>query len=173
MRRLLVIALTSVVIACTTTKNDIATSNDGVAMSVGKYPNKKASHIPKARIYKTIGDYRDKVPVDVNPGSGQIISFPATTDINPANQPIELIDGYLLDHRGISATSVFTTYSYAEYAGLSETPSVETLKASIIPGAIVTEIHELPITATEALADTARCNEIIRAGFPDCKSIKQ
>ncbi len=173
MIRLIVIALAAVAIACTTTKPDVATPQEGVAIVAGKLVNNTGSHVPRARIYKTSGDYRENVPVTISPSTGQIVSFPATTDINPENMPIVLADGYLLDSRGISSTSVFTTYTYGEYAKLSDTPSLTELKAAIIPGATITEIHELPMTITEARADTARCNEIIRSGLAGCKTIKQ
>lgn len=109
--------------------------------------------IPKAVVYKTNGNYNDNVPVQVN-DLGEIVSFPAPSDLK-GQQPLAVGDGFLLDRRGISLQSRFTTYTYAQYAAMKQTPTVEQLKAAIIPGARVVQTVTLPITLNEALADTA------------------
>lgn len=119
--------------------------------------------MPKALLYKTSGNYNDKVPVQVSADSGQLISFPAPTDI-PANpEPIRLVYGWLLSPVGVSANSVFTRWTYAEYRALAAPPSPDEILAAIIPGAKVTMTMQAPMTQSEALADTTAVNEFIMA----------
>lgn len=119
------------------------------------------SVVPKAVIYRTNGNYRDKVPVQVSPGN-KLLSYPAPSDINPEALPVVLTNGFLLDRRGITENSVFTRYTYAEYAALAATPPTDSLLAAIIPGSGVVEIVRLSMTTDEALADTAAINAMIR-----------
>lgn len=100
----------------------------------------------------------------------RIVSFPAPGDLRSAT-PLPLADGYLLDRRGISPNSVFTTYTYPEYTALSEAPAIDVLKSSIIPGAKVTRIVRLPMTLNSALSDTSAINRLIRQGLPDCQIV--
>lgn len=118
--------------------------------------------IPKAVVYKITGNATSaNVPVQVaSDNAGQIVSFPAPTDVK-GQEPLPMADGYLLDRRGINANSRFTKWTYAEYAALSQAPTIAEIKAAIIPGARPTQIHVLPMTLTEALADTAAVNRII------------
>lgn len=117
---------------------------------------------PKGLLYRMSGNYADKVPVQMG-ADGQLISFPAPSDI-PANpEPIRLIDGWYLSPVGVSANSVFTRWTYAEYRRLTQTPSVSEIREAIIPGAKVTMTMSLPMTASEAIADTTAVNEYIMA----------
>ncbi|MDE6491440.1 MAG: hypothetical protein K2L49_09820 [Muribaculaceae bacterium] len=125
--------------------------------------------MPKARIYRTNGDYRDNVPVSLDASRTTVVSYPAPTDL--ASLPAQLADGYLLDNRGIGPNTAFTSYTYAEYSAMSEAPSAARIMAAVIPGARITEIVELPMTASEAAADTAACNELIGRGLPGCTRI--
>lgn len=68
--------------------------------------------MPKARIYRTNGDYRDKVPVNLDAARSTVVSYPAPTDLTAL--PVQLADGYLLDLRGIGPNTAFTSYTYAE-----------------------------------------------------------
>lgn len=121
-----------------------------------------AMALPKARIYRMTGPYADNVPVTLGP-DGQIVSYPAPTDISDAQRPLQLRDGWWLDRRGVGEGSVFTRYTYAEYAALKEAPSPEELKKAIIPGARVVDLTQLPITLEQALADTAAVGRYIPA----------
>lgn len=127
--------------------------------------------VPKAQVYRTNGNYNDNVPIQVAGDGKTLISFPAPTDIDNQTKPLPLADGFLLDRRGISANSRFTTYTYAGYAALPAPPSVENLLKAIIPQAMITELVALPMTTQEALADTAAVNRLIRTGFPGCNVI--
>lgn len=119
--------------------------------------------MPKALAYKTDGDYRLNVPITLNSSRTEIVSYPAPTDINLDMAPVALADGWLLDRRGVGENTAFTTYTYSEYASLSQAPTVEQLLAAVIPGARVTAMQRLPMTLTEALADTAAVNKLLRS----------
>lgn len=118
--------------------------------------------MPKARIYRTSGDYADNVPVQIRP-SGQLLSYPAPTDLTDDSTPVPLIDGWLLDRCGVSLDTRFTSYSFAVYRRLTAPPTPAQVMANLIPGARVTEVEILPMTTSEAAADTRAVIEIIRA----------
>ena len=115
---------------------------------------------PSAVVYRTDGDYADNVPVNVS-ASGRLLSYPAPCDLR-GSEPIAVADGYLLDRRGIGPNTVFTRYTYAAYSALPEAPAPDSIMAAIIPGSCVTASITLPMTLTEALADTAAVNTYIR-----------
>lgn len=113
--------------------------------------------MPKAVLYKTAGDFRDNVPVQVGP-DGALISFPAPTDI-PANPaPVEFAGGWLLSPVGVSNQTMFTTYTYDEYRNLKKAPAPEELLKAVIPGSRVTATTQVPMTVSEALADPEAVN---------------
>lgn len=118
--------------------------------------------LPKTLLYRTSGNYNDRVPVQLG-ADGQLISFPAPTDIPADAQPIQLAYGWLLSRVGVSANSVFTRWTFEEYRALSQTPSPEEILKAVIPGAKVTMTMEAPMTHNEALADTTAVNEFIMA----------
>lgn len=122
-----------------------------------------ASPVPKAVVYKMYGNAgAENVPVQMSPsGNGQVLSYPAPSDV-VGQEPVALADGYLLDRRGVSANSRFLKWTYAEYGAMQQAPTPEELKAAIIPGAGVTDIHVLDMTTSQALADTAAVNAEIR-----------
>lgn len=135
-----------------------------VAQSGNNLPvsGRPAMALPKAGIYRMTGPYADNVPITLGP-DGHVISYPAPTDISEAQRPLPLRDGWWLDRRGVREGSVFTRYTYAEYAALKEAPSPEALKQAVIPGARVTDVTQLPITLEQALADTAAISRYIPA----------
>lgn len=112
---------------------------------------------PKATAYRMSGDYADNVPITLGP-DGSIISYPAPTDLTDRSTPIPLADGWWLDRRGITANSVFTRYTYSQYRALAAPPAPDRLRAAIIPGARVTVVQTLPMSLSQALADTAAVN---------------
>lgn len=105
--------------------------------------------LPNATAFRMSGEYANNVAVTLGP-DGELIYFPAPTDITADSEPIELGQGWWLNNQGIGPNSVFTKYTFAEYAALPEVPSVEQIKLSIIPGAKVTDFIELPMTLSEA-----------------------
>lgn len=122
--------------------------------------------LPQASIYRTSQDVDAYVPVQVNPASGELISYPAPGDITGASMPVVLKDGWLLDRRGVSPGTRFVRYTYSQYAALPQAPTPAQLMEAIIPGARVVEIATLPApvgTVTPAQADS-----LISAGLPGC-----
>lgn len=121
--------------------------------------------IPRARVYRMNGNYADNVPVGTD-GNGRIISYPAPSDVSAASRPVQLAGGWWLDRRGVGQHTVFTRFTYEEYAALPQSPSVAQLREAIIPGARVTAVEELPWTLREAEADTAAVNAWLQARAP-------
>lgn len=121
--------------------------------------------MPRARVYRMNGNYADNVPVGTD-GNGRIISYPAPTDVSAASRPVRLAGGWWLDRRGVGLHTVFTRFTYEEYAALPQSPSVAQLREAIIPGARVTAVEELPWTLREAVADTAAVNAWLHAHAP-------
>ncbi len=126
-----------------------------------------ASMVAMTHIYKTSGDYADRVPVTLNAAGTEVVSFPSPSDLIDAT-PVRLADGYLLDRRGVGVNTAFTRYTYAEYGKLSQPPTPDELLKSVIPGAKVTEIVEMPFAAGAPDA-ASRCDALIREGLPGCK----
>lgn len=86
-------------------------------------------------VYKTVAKYFYNVPVTLNEAKDKVISYPAPSDLYYKGElatPIKLKKGYLLDRRGINATTVFTSYTYEEYSKLEAAPTVHELFSSII-----------------------------------------
>lgn len=130
-----------------------------------------ASAMPRAIVYRTGADYADKVPVNIDTHSGAIVSYPDPRDLHAEAMPLPLANGYLLDRRGISPSVAFTSFTYAEYAALQAPPTMEQLKKSIINKHPIVEMYQLPISAADAAADTAKVNAFIKAKFDGCKSL--
>ena len=112
-------------------------------------------------IFRMSGDYADNVPVTVD-ANGQLLSYPAPGDLDENSVPVRLCDGWWLNCSGMSADAVFTRYTYADYTRLSATPTIEQIKAAIIPGARVTQVETIAMPLRQARADTAAVNDIIR-----------
>ena len=100
--------------------------------------------IPNATAFRMNGDYSKNVAITLS-SDGEIIYFPAPSDITADSEPIPLVEGWWLNCQGFGPNSVFTKYTFSEYAALPEVPSPEQLKMDIIPGARVTQFIELPI----------------------------
>lgn len=127
--------------------------------------------LPPARVYRTNGDWNDLVPITLNFMRTVIVSYPAPTDISASVAPVPLADGWLLDRRGVGRDTAFTSYTYADYEALPQVPTTDDLWRSIVKGARVTEVVELPMTLSAAVADTAACNRLISEGFPGCRLV--
>lgn len=127
------------------------------------------SELPAARIYKTNGDYADRVPVTLNASHTGLVSFPAPSDLR-GGEPVKLDDGFLLDRRGVGPNTAFTRWTYAEYAALPAAPSTAEIMANLLPDARITELYAMPFNAS--VPDVVqRCNALISKGLPDCKSL--
>lgn len=108
------------------------------------------SYMPNATAFRMTGDYANNVAITLSP-EGELIYFPAPSDITADSEPISLGEGWWLNNQGLGPNSVFTKYTFAEYAALPEVPTPEQLKHSIIPGAKVSGFMELPMKVGEAL----------------------
>ena len=106
--------------------------------------------MPKATAFQMNGDYADNVAITLN-ANGSLAYYPAPTDITETSRPVDLGNGWWLNRQGISDRSVFTRYTFEEYAKLKKAPSAEELKKAIIPGSAVTLMQELPVPANEAM----------------------
>jgi hypothetical protein len=91
---------------------------------------------PQVFVYKLKDEANyDRVPVTMNAARTEIESYPAPTDLKSGGTlrlPTRLVDGYLLDNKGIGPRVAFLSYTYEEYAALTEVPSVETLRQHIV-----------------------------------------
>lgn len=98
---------------------------------------------PPALIYKTRGDYYDKVPVLLTEDKKHILSYPHPTDLKTGGAfayPTALSKGYLLDNRGINKHVAFLKLSYTEYAALRQKPDTATLMQLILDADPLTEL---------------------------------
>jgi hypothetical protein len=124
-------------------------------------------------IYKTKQDYSNLVPVTLNPQGTKIISYPGPNDLTFEGEPalpVELHDGFLLDRRGINQYSVFTSYTYEEYARLSAPPTTEALFKSIVDPDPFTAIYRCEyIHNDENLVK--ELNRRIRKGLKICSAL--
>lgn len=123
---------------------------------------KPVAFIPSATAFRMSGDYADNVAVTLN-AKGDLSYFPAPSDITADSRPIELGDGWWLNRQGLGSNSVFTKYSFAEYASLPQVPSPQQLKADIIPGAYVTDFIELPMSINEANQNIEKVKAYIKS----------
>ncbi len=169
---LLSIAVMLIVTSCKTSSQ--ATSDPNVTHSVAismpirdskpigpqTVNSKPVNALPKATAFRMSGDYADHVAVSVD-NQGNLTYFPAPTDITAASAPVSLADGWWLNRQGIGINSVFTKYTFSEYAALPSVPSIEELKASIIPGARVTEVISLPYSINEAPSHIQEINDFL------------
>ena len=156
---------TAFMFSCSSKEKVVAGERVDAPMSVQAHTGASAAvaAMPEAMIYKTSVDCTGFVPVQFD-ANGSLISFPAPTDITDQSVPLPLAGGYLLDRRGISSYSRFTTWTWREYRALSSAPSADQIKSNLLDGAYVTEVVVLPMTLDEALADTTAVNKLIVSG---------
>ncbi len=129
--------------------------------------------LPSCLVYKTRGDYADKVPVLLNAEKTAIISYPAPSDLGPegkTSSPVVLEQGYLLDKRGITVNVAFLEYTYEQYANLKKVPGKEELFKKIIDKSPLTELWDCGVRSPEN-CDVERLNKLIRENFPGCKAL--
>ncbi len=90
---------------------------------------------PQVFIYKTKADYFYNVPVMMNDQRTVIVSYPAPIDLvygGKLRLPTHLVDGWLLDNRGIGPNVAFLSYTYEEYSQMPTAPTMEQLMSHII-----------------------------------------
>jgi len=103
---------------------------------------------PPAIVYKTKNDYFYNVPVVLSDDKQKIVSYPAVSDIKIGKNytyPSKLINGYLLDNRGISKNVAFLSFTYEEYGKLQKTPNSGELFEKILDNNPLIEIYKCGI----------------------------
>lgn len=128
---------------------------------VNPLSSRPVSAVLKASAFKMTGDYSNNVAVTLN-ADGSLAYYPAPSDITPNSRPVELTNGWWLNRQGLSPNSVFTRYTFEEYAKLPSVPSQEEIKNAIIPGARVSEMKVLPYPAGEAMQHLSEIKEELK-----------
>lgn len=169
-RNFLLIACLVVLSSCGSTKKDVSIeqiSMESPALSVGL----KTS--PAALVYKTRGDYFQRVPVTMNASKDSIIAYPDPVDVRLGDQlavPTKLKKDYLLDNRGIGRNTAFLTYTYQNYAALSKVPTMNQLMDSLLDRNPLTELWDCgPRSLYKKEVD--ELNALMEKGFPNCKAL--
>lgn len=126
------------------THSNIVQSNTDPSATPQDKPNvmEESQALPPVIIYKTVEDYNSLVPVILNDEKTKIVSYPSIKDIKMSGKPTELINGYLLDNRGISKNVAFLKYTYEEYAELPKTPNSDELFKMILSNDPLLEIYD-------------------------------
>lgn len=116
---------------------------------IGELPEQPAGMILKASAFRMSGDYADRVAVTLD-SEGELVYYPAPTDITADSMPTAIADGWYLNRQGLGPNSVFTRWTFEEYGSFQSVPTPQEIKAAIILGARVTEFKILPIPSSEA-----------------------
>lgn len=146
--------------ACSQKAAEQAVNADAEVISLQPRVGSQPFVEPKATVFRMSGDYSDNVGVTLNP-DGTLAYFPDPSDITPSSAPIDLGGGWWLNRQGLSSRSVFTKWTFAEYASLERVPSRRQILEAIIPEARVTEMISLPVSLSDALADPSICRQYL------------
>lgn len=95
-------------------------------------------------IYKSAENYYDKVFVILSEDKKTIVSYPHPKDVIRDGMrlyPTRLVDGYLLDRRGINANAAFLSINIEDYSKLKTAPALEELKKMIIDKEPIKEFY--------------------------------
>lgn len=125
----------------------------------------------KALVYKTRGDYFNRVPVLLNAEKNRIVSYPDPIDLYDGSTPTlptRLKNGYLLDNRGIGTNVAFLTYTYESYGALKKLPKLNQLMDSLLDRNPLTELWDCG-SRTSYKKEVEELNALIDNGFPNCK----
>ena len=101
--------------------------------------------MPEVLVYKTRGNYRNLVPVQLSPDRKRIVSYPGPGDLKIGGEyglPVSLHDEYLLDRRGIGWHTAFLKYTYEEYARLTTVPEPDEMYKMIVDKNPLTELYD-------------------------------
>ena len=160
---------------CHTQKQTVESADTNIdTTSVWEY---KTSHsvaaLPPVVVYKTRKDYNNLVPVTLDVTGTQVVSYPAPADLRRGNGyavPTELDNGYLLDNRGISIHTAFTSYTYEEYAAMDSAPSIEDIMEHIIDKNPIVEMWNCG-QSNRYRDKVTELNRLVATGFPGCKML--
>ncbi|MCH5239904.1 MAG: hypothetical protein J1F38_06745 [Muribaculaceae bacterium] len=156
--------LQSVKTAKTSASSDSSDSENqkiGGPVTLPQIGSRPVMYLPNATIFRMSGDYANNVAVTLSP-NGELSYFPAPSDITADSKPISLGEGWWLNCQGIGPNSVFTNYTFSQYAELPQVPSTQQLKNSIIPGAKVTQFKEIPVKLIEVQRNPDLAKEYIK-----------
>lgn len=128
-----------------------------VQLPANDYP----AYILPATVFQMSGDYADRVGVTLGL-DGSLVYFPAPTDVTASSAPYPLGDGWYINRQGIAPNSVFTKWTFDEYAALDKVPSAAEIIEAIIPGAKVTRMEQLPLNINEAINNPAECAKYLK-----------
>jgi len=157
--------------SCSTTKGSADNRDSSVNQSVSSAPVAPVRATdtdilaarPRAVVFRANGNYADNVMIRLD-DNGNILYYPAVSDISDRSSSLPVGDGWYLDRQGAALSgTAFLKYTYAEYAALPETPSLAELKAAIIPGAKVIETQVLPLSPAEAEAGPNALKEHLKS----------
>ena len=118
-------------------------------------------------VYKMSGDYADLVPLTLD-GNGKIVSYPDPMDITDSCRPVALGEGWYLDRRGVTATSAFTDYTYAQYHALEDVPPLDTLQAHIVARNAIVSIWD----CGQQERSITELQQLVKDGFTGCSRKK-
>jgi hypothetical protein len=124
-------------------------------------------------IYKTKADYSNNVPITMNDSKELIVSYPSPKDVffnSKLALPEKLNKGYLFDNVGVSKNSVFTSYTFKEYAKLEMAPSIEELLKSIIDKDPFVEVYDCGTRGKYSTVDDLK--KLIKSKFDGCNRLK-
>ena len=166
-----VILFCSLLFGCTNTRTTTSNSSHSIKdTTVTAKSDLKQKDIdysgPATIVYKTKGDYFDKVPVTLSDDKTKIIAYPAPTDIFYKGKfalPTKLSNGYLLDNRGISKNVAFLNISYEEYSKRKEVPLLNEMMEMILDKNPLTEMYNCGNRYTYK-DEVTELNEIIANG---------
>jgi hypothetical protein len=128
---------------------------------------------PTLVIYKTKLNRDNNVPIRVMEDRKTIITYPAPTDVFTNGKlayPTKLADGYLLDNRGVSISSVFLSYDYETYSKLRDIPKESVLLNAVVDFEPFLEMYNCGYRY-DYKNEVQQANDIIRNRFKNCKCL--
>lgn len=148
-----------IMVSCSQSVTHSTSGND-------KKPAAKVTALAPCIFYKTKADYRMNVPVILSEDKTRIVSYPDVLDIRKQGElvyPVELVNGFLLDNRGIGPAVAFLSFTYDDYSKLKSTPSMVELMNHIIDKDPVTEMYRCG-TRNNAVDKVSELNHALETG---------
>ncbi|MCW3122560.1 MAG: putative lipoprotein [Flavipsychrobacter sp.] len=119
--------------------------------------------MPSVLVYKTKGDFRNNVSVQLSADKKTIASYPDPSDLKGGDgpAPVKLRKGYLLDKRGVSWNTAFLKVTNVQYSKLPAAPSAEELYKMILEKDPMTELYNC---GPRGKLKTSEINKLIDGG---------
>ncbi len=128
---------------------------------------------PPTMIYKTKGNYKKLVPIELSADKTKIVSYPNPRDLYTNGElayPTELSENYLLDNRAIRLNTAFLKVTYEEYKAYQEAPKVEDLYKMILDSDPFTSLCNCG--NRYQYKNTNEINALVAEGLRRCKKLK-